>query len=70
MTAAQYLTLATEAAEQAATIQGVTEQALLRGVVAATETFGLTQGQDRLIAKLRAMNPTLRAELLTERHTP
>lgn len=30
----------------------------------APETFGFTHGQDRLIAKLRTMDPDMRAEIL------
>lgn len=32
---------------------------------ASTETFGLTHNQDRLAAKLRNMDPALRATILT-----
>lgn len=52
-------------AEDIQQAKGATEQVILRGIVAAAETFGLTHGQERLTAKLRSMDPELRATILT-----
>lgn len=63
MTAAELNAYSAELADDIAQVAGTTEQALLRGVVAAAETFGLTHGQERLAAKLRGMDPALRASI-------
>ena len=65
MTAGDLQTLSATLAEDIQQAQGTTEQVILRGLVAAAETFNLTHGQDRLTAKLRAMDPGLRATILT-----
>jgi hypothetical protein len=66
MTAGDLQTLSATLAEDIQQVQGTTEQVLLRGLVAAAETFNLTHGQERLTAKLRNMDPALRAQLLTK----
>lgn len=63
MTAATLQALAAETAEATAHVTGTTDQAILRGIVAAAETFGLTHGQTHLIAKLRNMDPALLATI-------
>jgi hypothetical protein len=67
MTAAELQTLAAELTTATLEVQAVTEQARLRGLT--VETFGLTHGQDRLIAKLRGMGPEMRAEILAKEGT-
>lgn len=64
VTAAELNEYAAELTAATLEVQSVTEQARLRGLT--VETFGLTHGQERLIAKLRGMGPEMRAQLLTK----
>jgi hypothetical protein len=66
MTAATLQALAADLHAETLEVLGATDQAILTGIVAAAETFGLAHGQERLTAKLRNMDPALRAQLLTK----
>lgn len=65
MTAAELQAVAAAAKAETLILESATEQAILRGLVAAADTFGLTHGQERLTTKLRGMAPALRETILT-----
>lgn len=71
MTAGELQAINAQAAEATLLAEGLTEQARLRGLTAQAETFGLPACDTHLIAKLRNMDPELRAYVLvptTTRH--
>lgn len=57
MTAGELQKLGAEAGQQARLVEGMTDQVLLRGVVAVADTFGQPATNTHLIAKLRRMDP-------------
>lgn len=60
MTAGELQKLGAEAGQETRLVEGLTDQLLLRGAVAAAETFGQPATNTHLIAKLRRMDPDLR----------
>lgn len=60
MTAGELQKVGAEADQETRLVEGMTDQVLLRGVVAAAETFGQPVTNTHLIAKLRRMDPNLR----------
>lgn len=60
MTAGELQKLGASAEQELHLVQGLSDQVLLRGVVAAADTFGQPVTNTHLIAKLRRMDPDLR----------